>query len=542
VRAKNFAALVSLWVFASVLATAAKPHPRLIVVIIVDQMRADYLDRFAAYEDGGLHFFATEGANFLNANYDHLPTETCPGHSILLSGRNPARTGMVANNWYDRPSGKMTYCLDDPNSPLVGGTGAGVSPKKFLGENFSDWLQASYPGARVFSVSLKDRSAILLGGHHPQGAFWFSHDTGKFMSSRYYGEQLPIWLDRFNNKNVADSYAGRQWTPLLNPDSPAYRTHEVAGQFPHAMPEKAGRELYDAVYRSPFGDEILESLAEAILAENRLGENKHGAPDLLAISFSSNDAVGHTFGPDSPEIADEQIRLDRTIGRLVKAVSGRPGPEDILWVLSADHGAEPTPEAELALDHNQSARRIAFSDAQHSIEMQLNSIFKSDGAIHWLAGQTDSMLYFDSAELARHGISVSAASRALATQVHGVPGIEGFFDTAHLDAAPGWIGTYLRESAFPERSGDIYYLTSEWTLFSSEPIGTSHGDPWPYDTHVPMVIAGWHIAPKRIADNVHVVDLAPTLVEIVGARWPSSEVLDGKSRKTLLKPKSAAVR
>ena len=537
-RVKNLAALVSVWISAVVLAVAAEPHPRLIVVIIVDQMRADYLERFAAYENAGLHFFQTQGANFLNSNYDHIPTETCPGHSIVLSGRNPARTGMVANEWYDRASSKIIYCLDDPNSPLVGDTGPGVSPRNFLGENFSDWLQTSYPGARVFSVSLKDRSAILLGGHHPQGAFWFSHVTGKFISSRYYGEQLPLWLDKFNHRNFADSYSGKQWTPLLSPDSPAYHTHEVAGQFPHSLPKKVGPELYDAVSGSPFGDEMLETLAEAVIAENRLGENAQGAPDLLSISFSSNDAVGHTFGPDSPEIADEQIRLDRTIGRLIKALSGRLGSKDILWVLSADHGVEPTPEAESTIGHNQSARRIAFPDAQHSIETQLNSIFQGKESIHWFAGPTDSMLYFDNAELARHGLSVSAASHALATEVHGVPGIDGFYDTAHLDSVPGWIGTYLRNSAFPGRSGDVYYLTSEWKLLTSKLTGTSHGDPWPYDTHVPLVLAGWHIVSRRITDNVHVVDLAPTLAEIVGVHWPSAEVLDGKSRKALLTHKS----
>ena len=536
-RAKSLAALASAWLFTAVVAVAAEPHPRMIVVIVVDQMRADYLDRFAAYENGGLHFFATQGANFVNANYDHMPIETCPGHSVVLSGRNPHHTGIVANDWYDRASGKMTYCLDDPNSPLVGDSGAGVSPKNFLGDNFSDWLQASYPGARVFSLSLKDRAAILLGGHHPQGVFWFSHKTGNFITSRYYAEQLPSWIDEFNSKHLIASYAGKQWMPMLDANSPVYHGHEVAGQFPHLMPEKIGTELYEAVYGSPFGDELLGALAERIVTANRLGENAHDAPDLLAIGVSSNDAVGHAFGPDSPEIADEQIRLDHMIGRLVHNLSARVGSENILWVLSADHGVEPTPEAQLALDQNQSARRIAFSDAQHSIETQLNSIFKVSGPIRWFAGQTDSMLYFDSAELAHHSISLSAATEALATQVEGVPGIDGFYDTAHLDLVQGWIGTCLRDSAFPRRSGDVYYLTREWTLFSSKPTGTSHGEPWPYDTHVPLVLVGWHIGAERLESNVQIVDLAPTLAEIVGVHWPSSEVLDGKSRNPLLKVK-----
>ena len=531
---KKMASLLTVWVLATTLSVHAQGHPKLIVVVVVDQMRADYLQRFAAYENGGLHFIATQGTNFLNAHYGHMPTETCLGHSIVLSGRNPAHTGMVANEWYDRTSGKMTYCVADPNSPLIGDSGAGVSPKNFIGDNFSDWLQSSYPGARVFSLSLKDRAAITLGGHHAQAAVWFAHDTGNFISSRYYSQQLPAWVDEFNRKHAIDSYAGKQWTPMLDANSPAYHTHEVAAQFPHPMPAKVGRDLYEAVYSSPFGDELLEALAEAAVTANHLGQNSSGAPDLLAVAFSSNDAVGHEFGPDSPEIADEQIRLDRILGKLVASLSSRVDSENILWVLSADHGAEPTPEAERELDHNNLAHRLAFSDAQRSIETQLNSIFKVTGPMHWFAGQTDSMLYFDEADLAAHNISVSAASKALAAQVHNVPGIDSFYDTAHLNSVEGWIGTFLRNSAFPERSGDVYYLTSEWTLFSSKATGTSHGYPWPYDTHIPVVFAGWHIGPQRIPDDIQVVDLAPTLAELVAVQVPSSEVIDGRSRKYLL--------
>ena len=513
----------------------AQPYPKLIVVVVVDQMRADYLERFAKYENGGIHFLATQGADFLNANYDHIPTETCPGHSVLLSGRNPAHTGIVANDWYDRDSGKMTYCLNDPDSPLVGDSGPGVSPKNFIGDNFSDWLQTSYPGARVYSISLKDRAAILLGGHHPLGAFWFSHETGQFITSRYYGDQLPVWIEEFNTKHLTDSYAAKQWAPLLDPDSPAYHTHEIAGKFPHNMPEKIGRGLYDAVYSSPFGDEVLEALAEKVVAANKIGENDHHAPDLLAIGFSSNDSVGHAFGPDSPEIADEQIRLDRTLGHLVETLKSRIGSDNILWVLSADHGAEPTPEAELELDHNKSARRVVFSDALHSIEAQLNTIFKITGTMHWFAGQADGMLYFDRAELARHTISIADASKVLATQVKDVPGVEGFYDTAHLDLVPDWVGTLVRNSAFIGRSGDVYYMTKEWTLFSSKPSGTSHGDPWFYDTHVPVVLAGWHLGAKRIESKVQVVDLAPTLAKLTGVHWQNSERIDGISRESSLK-------
>ena len=334
---------------------------------------------------------------------------------------------------------------------------------------------------------------------------------------------------------MVDSYAGKQWQPALGDDSPAYHTKQVAGQFPHSMPKETGRALNDAVYASPFGDEILESLAETAVNVNHLGENTRNAPDLLSIGFSSNDAVGHAFGPDSPEIADEQIRLDHTLGHLIESLTARLGSDNVLWVLSADHGAEPTPEAELQLRGNKEAHRIPFSQSLQSVETQLSAIFKTKSEMRWFAGQTDTMLYFDRDELARHDISLAAASQALVTQVHNVPGIDGFYSVAHLDSEGNWIGTILRNSIFPTRSGDVYYLTSQWTLFSSKPTGTSHGDPWPYDTHIPLLLAGWHIGGQRITNSVRAVDLAPTLADLTGVHSPPSEVLDGKSRKDLLK-------
>jgi predicted AlkP superfamily pyrophosphatase or phosphodiesterase len=518
-----------------VVSAQAQKQPKLIVVIVVDQMRADYLERFAPYETGGFHRFSTEGTIFANANYQHSPTETCVGHSVLSFGRNPEHTGIVSNEWYDRASGKKTYCVEDPASPLLLGKGEAVSPRNFVGDGLGDWLQASFPGARVYSISLKDRAAVLMGARHPQGAFWYSHDLGQFTTSRYYGSALPSWVDAFNQKRVVDTYAGTVWTPLLDSASPAYHSKEVASQFPHAMPKQSGRALYDAVYGSPFGDELLEAFAETVMTANQLGA--HGGPDLLAISFSSNDAVGHTYGPDSPEIADEQIRLDRTLGRLMSFVNQKLGKENVLWALSADHGAEPAPEGERELEGNAAAQRLPFSAALKSIEAQMNAIFHISGEMHWFAATVDTMLYFDRAQLSTHKITLEAARHALTTQVHDVPGIAGFYD-ASTTGSPEWMQTFVRNSNYPERSGDVYYLTKEWTYFSSQPTGTSHGDPWPYDTHVPFAFVGWQVRPQHLTEDVQVTDFAPTLAGMIGISASRSEKLDGTSRaKSILKSK-----
>jgi predicted AlkP superfamily pyrophosphatase or phosphodiesterase len=514
----------------------AESRPKLIVVVIVDQMRADYLQRFAPYENGGLHFFATEGASFVNANYQHWPTETCVGHAVLLSGRNPTHTGIVANSWYDRSAGKVAYCLEDPNSPMTGDSGAAVSPSNFLGDNFSDWLRSSDPKTQVYSISLKDRGAITLGGHHPNGAFWFSTSSGRFVTSRYYAKNLPAWVEEFNQKKIADSFLGKQWEFLFPSDTPLYHDRVVSGQLPHAMPRKAGQELYEAVFSSPFGDDVLEAFAETTVTANHLGQNTgtKSEPDLLTISFSSNDGVGHEYGPNSQEIADEQVRLDRTLGKLVELINQRIGKENVLWVLSGDHGSLPTPEAERELNHNLAAQRLPFSKAEYAIVTQLNAIFHIHDEMHWFASRTGTMLYFDRQALDQHQISIADARHALVTQVHSVPGIEKFYDPSQTSEALDWAGTFLKNSDFPTRSGDIYYLAKKWTCFSSEPTGTTHSDPWPYDTHVPFVLAGWRIQPQQITANVHIADIAPTLAELIGIHWPSDETIDGKSRKYLL--------
>ncbi|MHB8734093.1 MAG: alkaline phosphatase family protein [Terriglobales bacterium] len=516
---------------------AASPRlhaPKLIVFIAVDQMRADYLERFAPYEKGGLHYFHQEGAVFANANYHHIPTETGPGHSVLLSGRNPAHTGIVANEWYDRGSRAMVYCVADPAAPLLASAdgpnaGPGVSPRNFLGVGLGDQLQRAYPQARVYSISLKDRAAVLMGGRRPTAAFWFSTSSGDFTSSHYYFPALPNWVEDFDRTHAAASFAGKPWDLLLGAASPAYP--HADHPFLHVMPDAVGPRLYSSVFASPFGDEILERFAEHLIRKQKLGTGAE--PDLLAISFSSNDAIGHGYGPDSPELADEQLRLDRTIGHLVEFVNQRLGVNNVLWALSADHGVQPLPEAERALRHNIAAERIPPAAMIAAVDDQLGRIFHQPANFHWLAGTADSMLYLDRANLAAHGISFNAVGRALATRVH-APGIAHFYPASEVAHVPNPAGGFLRNSYVPGRSGDVYAVAREWTLLSAYPTGTSHGTIYPYDTHVPLVLAGDGILPMRITTPVHVTDLAPTLAALVGIPWRTDEA-ESQSRATLIR-------
>lgn len=256
---------------------------------------------------------------------------------------------------------------------------------------------------------------------------------------------------RFLRRQGVDATPGTELAGLSHPRSEGSVSPSNTGE--------PGPELYESIYASPFGDELLERFAEATISATDLGEADTGqdTPDLLDVSFSSNDAVGHAYGPDSPEIADEQIRLDRTLGQLITFVDSKMGKQNVLWVLSADHGSEPEPEAEREFNDNTAAERLPFSEVLNSAREQLDAIFHVAGDMKWFAARPDGMLYFDSAELERHHIEIAAARRALAEQVRDVPGIEGLYDMSQLRRVRG----ILRNSCFPDRSGDVYYLTKK---------------------------------------------------------------------------------
>ena len=282
----------------------ARPEPKLVVAIVIDQFRYDYLTRFRADYTGGLKRMLDQGADFTNAHHEHIPTVTAIGHSTFLSGATPAMSGIIGNEWWDRTLRKRVTSVSDDSTELLGGSGPGSSPNRLLQSTLGDELKMSGKGGKVIGISIKDRAAILPSGHMADGAYWFDGRTGNFVSSTFYFAELPAWVQQFNQSRPADKYAGHDWMG-------------------HKLPAAADEKLYDALEATPYGNELIEQFALRALAAEKLGES--GKIDLLTVSYSANDYVGHRDGPDSPEVRDMAIRVDKLIGELMRAADAQAG-------------------------------------------------------------------------------------------------------------------------------------------------------------------------------------------------------------------------
>src|SRR5579875_616520 len=325
--------------FAAV-AASEPPKPKLVVGIIIDQFRYDYLTRFRNDYHGGLDRLLREGADFTSAFYAQVPTVTAVGHSIFMSGAMPAVSGIVGNTWYDREEQKVVTSVCDWNEKIVGGENEAkrprctdsdpASPRRLLVSTLGDELRTAHPDSRVIGISIKARGAILPSGHRAAAAFWFDDTTGHFVTSTFYTSQLPLWAAAINDRNLPLKYVDQKW-----PGFP---------QWDFRAP--AGSPAYGGIAASPWGNELIEAFAEAAITGEQLGQ--HNTPDLLTVSFSSNDYVGHRAGPDSPEVRDMAIRTDQLLQKLFRLIDQKVGLKNVIIVLSADHGVAPTPQQDEA--------------------------------------------------------------------------------------------------------------------------------------------------------------------------------------------------
>jgi predicted AlkP superfamily pyrophosphatase or phosphodiesterase len=513
-------------------AEALAPRPKLVVVIVIDQFRPDYLSRFSSYfGNGGFNLLLRRGTSFSATRYRHGTTLTCPGHAVILTGSYADVNGIIANSWYDRVLGREEYCAADSTTKLLGVTSEGRSPRNQIVSTVGDELKLATAGrSRVITVSGKDRAAIMLGGHLADAAYWIE-DT-LFTTSTYYMKQLPAWVRRFNASKVMSAYAGKTWERLLpasaydlvGPDDVAAED-DIAGMgrtFPHRLGQGrvATERFMTAFQTSPFENEVIVDFALQAVTQEGLGRDSF--PDLLAIGFSANDLIGHAFGPDSHEVMDVTVRTDRLLERLFSSLDQQVGLDNVLIVLTADHGVAPLPEVVRKLRPGVEARRLDPATIGEAAEAALRAEFGPPRRGAWIVYQGWPSLYLDAAGFKARGISIDQAEQVAKAAIEKVEGVQRVLTSGELRQQRNLgLHSSAERSFYPSRSGNIYYELRPNLLLERQQSGTTHGSPWAYDQQVPMLWFGPGIQPATYHAAVGVDDLAPTLSALLGIHEPS---------------------
>jgi len=501
--------------------------PKLIVTIVVDQMRYDYLERFYdQFSRRGFRLLMDHGAFMTAAEYDYIPTVTAPGHASYLSGAPPSVHGIIGNDWFDRQKRKAMSAVYDPASVGVGTTSTNVhvSPRNFIGSNFADEMRLRY-GSKVVGISMKDRGAVFPAGRKPAGAFWFEARSGHFVTSSYYMSELPGWLQAFNARAPAERYRSAQWTRLLSPQ--AYGHPDAGGGeghllgetnsiFPHTLHFKTTN-YYDAILPTPYADTVLAELARAAIEGEHLGQTD--ICDLLCISFSALDGCGHTFGPDSQEVQDLLLRLDRTLESLFAYLDRKIGLNHMQIVLTADHGVAPLP----AFLRQQG---VAFeTPSSGALRTNLNQhIDARFGAGHAfvLSSFYYGNLYYDFAKLKELHIDPDELSEVIREWAYSTGKFQAAYTRRQLlqGDVQDRIGRAVLNGYNAERSGDIVLVPKPYVLPGLGSTGTTHGSPYHYDTHVPVLFYGAAFKPGRYADPFNITDIVPTLCAVLKLNPP----------------------
>jgi len=497
--------------------TPAPERPALVVLIAVDQLRGDYLDRFGSQLTGGLARFRTQSALFTHAWQDHAITETAPGHSTMLSGREPAHTAIVDNN----------LGVYDPDAPLIGGvTGPGASPRRFVGTELFDWIAARDSKARVLSVSRKDRGAILPVGRAKGNVYWFG--VGGFTTSKYYADTLPSWVRTFDASIPYEELAGKEWNLLLPasqyPEADSVPAEGGGGNFmfPHVLPSADA--LRSSLIAYPWMDSVtlafaLDGIHTLQLGKRALQPGSNAMPDLLSISLSTTDAVGHAFGPDSREIHDQVLRLDRWLGAFLDSLQRDVPAERILFVLTGDHGISPLPE--LSVIRTGHGGRVWMGDVAHEVEQALETRYHATFGIEFESG----LFYADIAALKAHKVNIDSVANAIVAESMQGPGVRIGFTPKTLPTSSD-SGAIRWRRTLPAQLGWIAALVADdGFIWSSRNIAAEHGTPNAQSLSVPIAFVGAGIPPARYDRLVRTVDIAPTLAKLLGIS--PSEPLDG---------------
>ncbi|WP_299817794.1 alkaline phosphatase PafA [uncultured Pontibacter sp.] len=511
-------------------------RPKLIVGIVVDQMRYDYLYRYwDKYSDNGFKKLLRKGFNFKNTHYSYVPTYTAPGHASIYTGSEPALNGIVGNSWYDRNTGKVIYCTEDKNVKTVGSTSdAGeMSPANMVTTTITDELKlATNMGSKVIGVALKDRGSILPAGHLANGAYWFDSENGYFITSTFYKSELPAWVQEFNQQQYPDQYLSQVWNTMLPIEQYTESTADdmpwegkLSGEdkpvFPHNLPaiRKKGFELLRS---TPGGNTITRDFALAALKGENLGKGKH--TDFLTVSFSTTDYVGHTFGPNSIEAQDIFLRLDRELGDMIDKIEAEVGAGNVLFFLTSDHGAAHVPA--YLTEYKVPAGVSTSAIVKDSVQNYLTKLY---GKGAWIERYMNQQIYLNRKLIDSKKLPLSEVQQRVAEYVIQLPQVERAVTGSSL-ATTSWAGGALgrvERGFYPSRSGDVVLVLSPaWFegYGSGKPTGTTHGSYSNYDTHVPLVWYGWNVKPGESSIETKVTDIAPTIASWLYIQEPNGSV------------------
>jgi predicted AlkP superfamily pyrophosphatase or phosphodiesterase len=510
--------------------TLRAESPKLVLAIIVDQMRYDYLEQSPhLFAPNGFRLLLERGAFMTSAKYNYYPTVTAPGHASFLSGCGPAIHGILGNDWFNKFTGKdMNACLDT-NVTAVGTTNKSqASPKNFIGANLADQMRFAF-NSKVIGVSIKDRAAIFPAGKKPAAAYWFDNKSGNFITSTYYMTNLPQWVTDFNDKKIPQSYIGKTWDRLYDPSEymfadqgfgEGHLNHQTNDTtlFPHTILASTNLEN---VLETPFGDELLTQFAIATLDNEQLGQTNH--PDLLTLSYSSPDLGGHVFGPNSHEHQDIIFRLDRQLDKLFNHIDEKIGLKNVIIVLTADHAVAPTPE--FAQSMGLDSKRFKTEEFMTNLQTHLEGKFGA-GKFFRTMKMPYGDIFLNHETLREKSIPIAAINSAIRDYALN----SGYIQTCYtrdqlLDGnAPGWIGQCVLNGYNPERGADLVLVAKPFVIPGKEKTGTTHGSPYAYDTRVPVLFFGQPFKPGRYPDEFYITDIAATLSSALHIEEPPGSI------------------
>jgi len=506
--------------------------PKLVVGIMVDQMRPDYIYRYwDHYGDDGIKRLVNEGFSFDNAHFDYAPTFTGPGHASVYTGTTPAVHGIIGNSWFLKDTGGRTYVTGDSTVTTVGSNSdeGEMSPRWMLSTSIADELRLhSNMKSKAVGIALKDRGSILPAGFTGQ-AYWFDYTEVRMISSSFYMDELPVWVNEFNARNLPAQYVSEPWetyhpietyTESIEDDNPYEGTFRGQERpvFPHDLPaysEIAGNGIFA---NTPFGDTYTFEMAYAAIEGEELGRNEH--TDLLALSFSSPDHIGHRYGPASKEVQDTYIRFDRELARFLNYLDENFGKENVLVFLTSDHGAAHNPQylRDLGLPTGNYNR----SETAELLEEQLTEIY----GFNPVRTLRSTQLFLDHDAIRANGLRPEYVQRDAAEILISVNGVAGALtaDALRSGTFTDTIHQRIQRGYNPSRSGDVIYWVEPQWFTSNRRLGTTHGAPWSYDSRAPLIWYGWDVPSGRSTVPVSISDIASTVSNFINIPYTTGNI------------------